>query len=46
MAVDAGWSRARNVLCVRLDTLGDVLMTTPGNPRAQRIGPPAGASRC
>lgn len=23
------WSRARNVLCVRLDALGDVLMTTP-----------------
>src|SRR5947209_8626024 len=23
------WKDARNVLCVRLDTLGDVLMTTP-----------------
>jgi lipopolysaccharide heptosyltransferase II len=23
------WQRARNVLCVRLDNLGDVLMTTP-----------------
>jgi lipopolysaccharide heptosyltransferase II len=23
------WSRARNLLCVRLDNLGDVLMTTP-----------------
>src|SRR5262245_39206920 len=23
------WDSARNVLCVRLDTLGDVLMTTP-----------------
>jgi len=23
------WNRAENVLCVRLDTLGDVLMTTP-----------------
>lgn len=23
------WSRARNLLCVRLDTAGDVLMTTP-----------------
>jgi lipopolysaccharide heptosyltransferase II len=23
------WDRARNVLCVRLDTIGDVLMTTP-----------------
>ncbi len=25
----AAWSRAENVLCVRLDALGDVLMTTP-----------------
>lgn len=25
----AGWSGARRVLCVRLDNLGDVLMTTP-----------------
>jgi lipopolysaccharide heptosyltransferase II len=25
----ASWDSARNVLCVRLDTLGDVLMTTP-----------------
>lgn len=24
-----GWERAERVLCVRLDTLGDVLMTTP-----------------
>jgi lipopolysaccharide heptosyltransferase II len=23
------WSRARNLLCIRLDNLGDVLMTTP-----------------
>lgn len=23
------WARARNILCVRLDSLGDVLMTTP-----------------
>src|SRR5690242_4298357 len=23
------WQRARNVLCIRLDNLGDVLMTTP-----------------
>src|SRR5947199_6386619 len=23
------WDEAENVLCVRLDTLGDVLMTTP-----------------
>ena len=26
---DAGWDATRNVLCVRLDALGDVLMTTP-----------------
>jgi lipopolysaccharide heptosyltransferase II len=25
----AGWPRARNLLAVRLDTIGDVLMTTP-----------------
>lgn len=25
----AGWENARRILCVRLDTLGDVLMTTP-----------------
>lgn len=25
----AAWKQARNILCVRLDTLGDVLMTTP-----------------
>lgn len=24
-----GWQRAANILCVRLDSLGDVLMTTP-----------------
>lgn len=27
--VKAGWAEARNVLCVRLDSLGDVLMCTP-----------------
>ena len=26
---DTAWSRAANLLCVRLDSLGDVLMTTP-----------------
>jgi lipopolysaccharide heptosyltransferase II len=25
----SGWQHARNVLCVRLDSIGDVLMTTP-----------------
>ncbi len=29
MAIRSGWSSAANVLCVRLDALGDVLMTTP-----------------
>jgi lipopolysaccharide heptosyltransferase II len=29
MAGQAAWDRARRVLCVRLDTIGDVLMTTP-----------------
>ncbi|HEX6007394.1 MAG TPA: glycosyl transferase, partial [Burkholderiales bacterium] len=24
-----GWDAARNVLCVRLDSMGDVLMTSP-----------------
>src|SRR4051812_3626543 len=28
MSVDS-WGRARRILCVRLDTMGDVLMTTP-----------------
>ncbi len=27
--VDKHWQRARKVLCVRLDSMGDVLMTTP-----------------
>jgi len=26
---DRRWANARRVLCVRLDTIGDVLMTTP-----------------
>jgi lipopolysaccharide heptosyltransferase II len=29
MSTAAQWQRARNVLCVRLDSLGDVLMCTP-----------------
>jgi lipopolysaccharide heptosyltransferase II len=29
MIADLAWARARNLLCVRLDSLGDVLMTTP-----------------
>lgn len=27
--MSGGWDQARNILCVRLDYLGDVLMTTP-----------------
>ena len=34
------WARARNVLCVRLDNLGDVLMTAPAM-RALRAAQPA-----
>jgi lipopolysaccharide heptosyltransferase II len=33
---DAAWRRARRILCVRLDGIGDVLMTTPAM-RALRI---------
>jgi ADP-heptose:LPS heptosyltransferase len=33
------WAQARNVLCVRLDNLGDVLMTTPAI-RALRAATP------
>jgi len=29
MAAKEAWDRAENVLCVRLDAIGDVLMTTP-----------------
>ncbi len=29
MSSPAQWRRARNILCVRLDSLGDVLMTSP-----------------
>lgn len=37
--VPAAWDAAKNVLCVRLDTIGDVLMTTPAI-RALRAGSP------
>src|SRR5439155_11972338 len=33
------WQTARNVLCVRLDTLGDVLMTTPAIRALKESGP-------
>ena len=29
MSAASGWAQARRILCVRLDTIGDVLMTTP-----------------
>ena len=35
-----GWQHARNVLCVRLDAMGDVLMTDARPPR-RAGGPPA-----
>ena len=34
------WERARNVLCVRLDAMGDVLMTTPAIRALKASGPP------
>lgn len=40
MGAREAWDQAENVLCVRLDTLGDVLMTTPAI-RALREGNPA-----
>ncbi|HEU0114672.1 MAG TPA: glycosyltransferase family 9 protein [Thermomicrobiales bacterium] len=38
--IDAAWRDARNVLLIRLDNLGDVLVTTPAM-RAVRVGLPA-----
>src|SRR5437868_2266689 len=29
MTASENWKDARNLLCIRLDTIGDVLMTTP-----------------
>jgi lipopolysaccharide heptosyltransferase II len=37
-----GWQDARNILCVRLDTLGDVLMTTPAIRALKTFGGGAG----
>lgn len=34
-----GWTEARRILCVRLDNLGDVLMTTPALHALRRSGP-------
>ena len=42
MGAREAWDQAENVLCVRLDTLGDVLMTTPAL-RASRANPLAGS---
>ncbi len=36
---DASWHNAKNILCVRLDTIGDVLMTSPAI-RALKEGHP------
>lgn len=38
-AAIAGWDAARNILCVRLDSLGDVLMTTPAFRALKEGGP-------
>ncbi len=39
MLVDEAWAGARDILCVRLDTLGDVLMTTPAIRALKESGP-------
>lgn len=41
---DERWAAARNILCVRLDSIGDVLMTGPAM-RALRGGPEASERR-
>ena len=38
-APSASWSAARHILCVRLDTLGDVLMTGPAIRALKESGP-------
>lgn len=38
MSEGSAWNSARNVLCVRLDNLGDVLMTTPALRALKRGG--------
>ena len=41
-----GWKDAKNILCLRLDYLGDVLMCTPSMRAARRLaGPPPDAAR-
>ena len=39
------WESARRLLCIRLDSLGDVLMMTPSDPGA-KTGAPDATSRC
>jgi lipopolysaccharide heptosyltransferase II len=39
MSAPESWHRAQNVLCVRLDALGDVLMTTPALRAVKRSCP-------
>lgn len=39
------WDRAANVLCVRLDAMGDVLMTTPAIRALKESGAAAGRAR-
>ena len=39
MALNTGWHDARRLLCVRLDTIGDVLMTTPAIRALKRSVP-------
>ena len=34
-----GWEDARTILCVRLDSIGDVLMTTPALRAIKEQGP-------
>ena len=38
MSASFGWEDARNLLCVRLDSLGDVLMTTPAIRALKEMG--------
>ena len=53
MARKRQWKQAREILCVRLDSIGDVLMTTPairalkdsGRNRPSRCSPPRRARR-
>jgi ADP-heptose:LPS heptosyltransferase len=39
MSVERAWQNAKNILCVRLDSLGDILMTSPAI-RALKEGKP------